>query len=77
MVSQTYQPQERAKAQATNEFLVFSMVTLSALSAGWLEATIGWQTLNIITLPILLLTAIWLGIYQYKIKANNVLTASS
>lgn len=70
MVSQTYLPQERAKAQATNEFLVFSMVTLSALSAGWLEATVGWQTLNLVTLPILLLTIAWLTIYKIKQKTQ-------
>ncbi|MDE3273262.1 MFS transporter [Pseudoalteromonas sp. G4] len=68
MVSQTYLPHERAKAQATNEFLVFSMVTLSALSAGWLEATVGWQTLNLATLPILLITITWLTVYKIKQK---------
>lgn len=74
MVSQTYKPTERAKAQATNEFLVFSMVTLSALSAGWLEATLGWQTLNMITLPILLMTLIWLFTFK-KINKRFLATA--
>ena len=76
MVSQTYLPTERAKAQATNEFLVFSMVTLSALSAGWLEATLGWQTLNLITLPVLIVSALWLAIFKIKQKASTVATAN-
>jgi hypothetical protein len=61
MVSESYLPHERAKSQASNEFLVFSMVTVSSLGAGWLEAEIGWQLLNMLTIPVMLLTAgiIW------------------
>jgi hypothetical protein len=44
------------------------MVTLSALSAGWLEATVGWQTLNLVTLPILVVTMTWLTVYKMKQK---------
>lgn len=51
LVTTTYRPEEKAKTQAANEFIVFSMVTLSALSSGWLEATFGWQTMNIMVLP--------------------------
>jgi MFS family permease len=55
LVSQTYAPQERAKAQACNEFLVFSMVVASSLSAGFLEATVGWQTLNLWSMPVVVI----------------------
>ncbi len=47
-----YRPGEKAKAQASNEFLVFSTVTLSALAAGWLEATLGWASMNILMIPV-------------------------
>jgi len=61
MVSESYLPHERAKSQASNEFLVFSMVTVSSLGAGWLEAEIGWKMLNIMTMPVILvaLVIIW------------------
>ncbi|TQF69729.1 MFS transporter [Pseudoalteromonas luteoviolacea] len=52
LVSQTYEPHERAKTQAANEFCVFSMVVMSSLFAGWLESEIGWQPLNIWSVPI-------------------------
>ncbi|OCQ20536.1 MFS transporter [Pseudoalteromonas luteoviolacea] len=52
LVSQTYEPHERAKTQAANEFFVFSMVVVSSLFAGWLESEIGWQPLNIWSVPI-------------------------
>lgn len=53
LVTQAYAPAEKAKTQAANEFLVFSTVTLSALGSGWLEATTGWQNLNLLMLPVM------------------------
>ncbi len=54
LITSTYAPGEKAKSQAANEFMVFSMVTLSALSSGWMEATLGWQAMNWIMLPLVL-----------------------
>ncbi|MBE0369521.1 MULTISPECIES: MFS transporter [Pseudoalteromonas] len=70
MVSETYHPCERAKAQASNEFLVFSMVAISSLGAGWLEAVVGWQTLNMWTIPIMILALgiiYWFSTVQQKV----------
>jgi predicted membrane channel-forming protein YqfA (hemolysin III family) len=49
-----YKPAEKAKSQASNEFIVFGMVAVTALSAGWLEASLGWQAMNWIVLPVVL-----------------------
>ncbi|MFC0120360.1 MFS transporter [Pseudoalteromonas xiamenensis] len=57
MVSETYLPAERAKAQATNEFCVYSMVTFSSLFAGWLESSLGWQAMNWMVFAVLMLIA--------------------
>ncbi|WP_299183205.1 MFS transporter [uncultured Neptuniibacter sp.] len=54
LVTTTYTGAEKAKSQAANEFMVFSMVTLSALSSGWMEAVLGWQAMNWIVLPLVL-----------------------
>lgn len=54
LVTQAYRPSEKAKSQAANEFIVFSMVTVSALSSGWMEATLGWQAMNWIVLPLVI-----------------------
>ena len=56
MVSETYSPAEKGKTQASNEFLIFSMVTLSALGSGWLESSLGWQRLNMLVVPLLVVT---------------------
>ncbi|WP_135455308.1 MFS transporter [Vibrio echinoideorum] len=54
LFSQSYQSQNKAKAQAFNEFIVFGCVTFTALLSGWQESTAGWQNLNIYVLPFVL-----------------------
>ncbi|MGH1461538.1 MAG: MFS transporter [Neptuniibacter sp.] len=54
MVTGAYRPAEKAKTQAANEFMIFSLVTLSALSSGWLEDAYGWQAMNWMVLPLVL-----------------------
>ncbi|WP_028021479.1 MFS transporter [Enterovibrio calviensis] len=50
-LTQTYLPQDKSRAQAINEFAVFGSVTITALLAGNLEVTLGWQSLNLAVLP--------------------------
>lgn len=52
LVTTTYKVVEKSKAQAANEFLVFSTVTLSALFSGALEAKLGWFTMNLLMIPL-------------------------
>ena len=54
LFSQSYQSQNKAKAQAFNEFVVFGCVTITAMLSGWLESTAGWQNLNLYVLPFVL-----------------------
>ncbi|MBN3492350.1 MFS transporter [Vibrio neptunius] len=54
LFSQSYAVHNKSKAQAFNEFFVFSCVTITALLSGWLEATVGWQSLNVYVLPFVL-----------------------
>lgn len=71
MVSTTYTSSERAKTQAANKFLVFSIVTFSPLSAGWLESSLGWKTLNLISIAPL--SIIIMGvIYYQKVKLKVI-----
>lgn len=54
LLTQTYQPAERLKVQAVNEFAVFGCAALATLSAGWLYDRFGWNTLNLVVMPVLL-----------------------
>ncbi|MEX1994669.1 MAG: MFS transporter [Steroidobacteraceae bacterium] len=53
MLTKTYRPHERIQAQTLNDFLVFGAQAVASLLAGLALATIGWQTLNLATLPFL------------------------
>ncbi len=68
MVTGSYTNNERAKTQATNEFLVFGMVTLSALSSGWLEASMGWETMNLLMIPVVVWAMLVIVVFSRKIQ---------
>jgi MFS family permease len=57
LLTQTYTPAEKAKTQAANEFVVFTMATTGAFLSGYLLNTIGWQNLMQVTGIVLLLAA--------------------
>jgi MFS family permease len=48
---------EKFTAQGLNDTLVFGAQTLASLAAGWLLFNVGWTTLVISTVPLLLITA--------------------
>jgi MFS family permease len=52
LVTETYRPEEKEKVQALNDFLIFGVVALVSFSAGEVLTTGGWDTLNIIALPV-------------------------
>jgi MFS family permease len=55
LLTETYRPEERAKAQALNDFVVFTTVALSSLSAGALQNSYGWQMVNVGLIPLLVI----------------------
>ena len=64
LLTSTYSPAERSRAQALNDFLVFGAVSLTALSAGGLHHVLGWRAVNLAVLPLLGVTALavlWLA----------------
>lgn len=70
LLTETYDENERFKTQALNDFLVFSVVATASLSAGILHYKYGWQFVNYMAIPtliIILISLIWL----YKIKRTT------
>lgn len=53
LLTETYRPEERSKAQAANDFLVFSTTSVASLSAGALLHLFGWWWVNIAVIPFL------------------------
>ncbi|WP_047050001.1 MFS transporter [Vibrio mexicanus] len=66
LFSRSYSENNRPKAQAFNEFVVFSCVTITALLSGWLEATVGWESLNIYVLPFVLAVMAIFAVSVYR-----------
>ncbi|OFX07641.1 MAG: hypothetical protein A2516_11610 [Alphaproteobacteria bacterium RIFOXYD12_FULL_60_8] len=55
LLTRTYTPAERARAQGFNEFLVFGCAAIASFSAGAVQNLLGWTAVNVIAaLPILL-----------------------
>lgn len=54
LLPQSYQPNERFKVQAFNEFIVFGTQAVAALSAGWIVYAVGWELMLLVTLPVII-----------------------
>ena len=55
LLTETYRPEERAKVQGFNDFLIFATVAISALSSGQLLNAFDWQTVNYGVSPLICL----------------------
>ena len=58
LLTETYRPEERAKVQGSNDFMVFGVQALSSVSAGALVLGGGWTTLNLYAIPAVAVIAI-------------------
>lgn len=63
LLTQTYRPAEKARVQGVNDFVVFASAALASLLAGYWHALFGWEVLNRILLPlvVLVMLAVWLA----------------
>ncbi|MBX2835590.1 MAG: MFS transporter [Gammaproteobacteria bacterium] len=71
LLTDAYEPQEKAKTQAINDFIVFTTVTVTAMSAGGMHHIFGWQVVNISVIPMLLVTALaisWLFLLRRNVQ---------
>ncbi len=55
MLTDLYRPEEAAKAQAFNEFVLFTVIALVTFASGGLIAAVGWLAINLIVFPLVLL----------------------
>src|SRR6266704_281971 len=55
LVLETHRSQEKNKVQAFNDFLVFGMMAIGSFSSGQLLANYGWNAVNLVVFPPVLL----------------------
>jgi MFS family permease len=67
MLTQAYRPEERAKVQGLNEFLIAGASALGSLASAGVYGGFGWDGLNLAVMPFLLLCAaitLWYALTQ-------------
>lgn len=76
MLAQEYRPQERAKAQSINDLVVFSLVSISSMSAGAVLEIGGWVSVAVTVIPVTALIILALAIDRFFKKSNNSVASS-
>jgi len=72
LLTETYAPEERNKAQGLNDLLVFATTAMASLGAGKLLADLGWNAVNYAVFPMVALALAmigWLMTHQRKLPA--------
>src|SRR6058998_2389568 len=72
LLTQTYRPEERAKAQGANDQAIFAMMAVSSLASGMTVTTVGWERVNLFALPLVALMAAaiaWFALQERSRKA--------
>jgi len=66
LLTTTYQPSEQFKVQAFNDFTVFALQAVAALSSGYLLLSLGWHFLIYFSAPLLLLPLVLLVVRRAR-----------
>ena len=61
LVTETYEPVEKERVQALNDFLVFGFVAFASFMSGNLLVSSGWDAVNLAVLPIAIVCLVGLG----------------
>ena len=72
LVTTTYRPSERGKAQALNDFLIFGTTATASFFAGFLQDHLGWLSLNWFSLMIVSMAVpavLWLRVTNRRAAA--------
>ena len=72
LLTETYRPEERAKAQGANDQAIFIMMVISSLTSGVTVTAAGWDRVNLFALPMVALVAaaiIWYALHERARKA--------
>jgi MFS family permease len=72
LVLETHLPQEKNKVQAFNDFLVFGMMAIGSFSSGQLLANYGWDAVNLVVYPPVLLGLVVLGLVSWAKRRARI-----
>jgi MFS family permease len=72
LLTETYRPEERAKAQGANDQMIFIVMVISSFTSGMTVTSAGWQRVNLLALPLVAVVAgaiVWFALHQRSIRA--------
>ena len=68
LLTETYRPEERAKAQGTNETAIFVMMAVSSFSSGMIVTNAGWEKVNYAATPLIAVVIAALAYLFFNMK---------
>lgn len=69
LLTSTYQPVERAKVQASHDFLVYATTATAAAAAGFMQQKAGWDVINMSAIPLMATVVgamLWLALRERR-----------
>jgi MFS family permease len=72
LLATAYAQEERVRVQATHDFIVFGSVAMTAVTSGAVQATLGWNVLNLTVVPPVLIAFIVVG-WHWVARARVVM----
>jgi predicted MFS family arabinose efflux permease len=74
LVLETHLPQEKNKVQAFNDFLIFGIMAIGSFASGQLLANYGWNAVNLVVYPPVLLGLAVLGLASFAKRRARLAT---
>jgi MFS family permease len=71
LLTETYRPEEMAKAQGANDQVIFNMMAISSFTSGLTVTAAGWERVNLFALPMVAVVAlaiVWYGMTHHRRK---------
>ena len=75
LLTETYRPEERAKAQGTNDQAIFIVMAISSLTSGMTVTAAGWERVNLFALPLVALVAVSIAVFGLRQRALQAAAA--
>jgi len=75
LLTETYRPEERAKAQGANDQAIFIMMAISSFTSGLTVTAGGWERVNLVAAPIVGLIAAATGAYALHQRFRKAASA--
>jgi predicted MFS family arabinose efflux permease len=71
LLTETYRPEERAKAQGANESAIFAMMAISSFSSGMIVTNAGWEKVNYAAMPLIAIVIVALAFLFLQKKESR------